>query len=188
MDISHNHNKQPGHLAAIGDDNNLSSKSSSWVSLIKDDDDEYEGDDDDFPNDALFFSCSFSALSRVNAVEAKAANLKDKQNLRNLKLSWNWEGNDGVEVCDEENLLEGLQPHHALKCLHVEGYMGVRFSSWLPSLTSLVNLKIWKSKVQHLPPLYQLPSLRYLDLRNFKCSPLDYITGVDWQFHITSKA
>ena len=113
-------------------------------------------------------------LEGVNAVEAKAANLKDKQNLRNLKLSWNWEGNDGVDVCNEENLLEGLQPHHALKFLHVEGYMGVRFSSWLPSLTSLVNLKIWKSKVQHLPPLYQLPSLRHLDLRSMM--DLEYIS------------
>ncbi|XP_030961094.1 putative disease resistance protein RGA4 [Quercus lobata] len=113
-------------------------------------------------------------LEGVNAVEAKAANLKDKQNLRNLKLSWNWEGNDGVDVCNEENLLEGLQPHHALKLLHVEGYMGVRFSSWLPSLTSLVNLKFWKSKVQHLSPLYQLPSLRYLDLRSMM--DLEYIS------------
>ena len=113
-------------------------------------------------------------LEGVNAVEAKAANLKDKQNLRNLKLSWNWEGNDGVDVCNEENLLEGLQPHHALKFLHVEGYMGARFSSWLPSLTSLVNLKIWKSKVQHLPPLYQLPSLRHLDLRSMM--DLEYIS------------
>ena len=36
------------------------------LSLIKDDDDEYEGHDDDFPNDALFFSGSFSALSSAD--------------------------------------------------------------------------------------------------------------------------
>ncbi len=55
-------------------------------------------------------------------LEAKSANLKDKQHLRYLKLSWNWEVNDGLDVCDAGNLLECLQPHHTLKHLHVEGY------------------------------------------------------------------
>jgi hypothetical protein len=77
--------------------------------------------------------------------KARAANLKEKNHLRNLELSWNWEGNDGTNVCHVENFLEGLQPHHTLKTLHVEGYRGVRFLSWLPSLTCLVKLRISES-------------------------------------------
>jgi hypothetical protein len=36
------------------------------VSLIEEDDEEYEGDMDDFQNDALFFAGSFSALSSAD--------------------------------------------------------------------------------------------------------------------------
>jgi hypothetical protein len=96
--------------------------------------------------------------------KARAANLKEKNHLRNLELSWNWEGNDGTNIRHVENLLEGLQPHHTLKTFHVEGYRGVRFLSWLPSLTCLVKLRISESKCQHLPPLYQLPSPRFIYL------------------------
>jgi hypothetical protein len=91
--------------------------------------------------------------------EAKAANLKEKRHLRSLELSWDSEDNNDTYVSDDENLLEGLQPHHTLKKLNVEGYRGVSFPSWLPSVTSLVKLKISNSMCQHLPPLYQLPSL-----------------------------
>jgi hypothetical protein len=96
--------------------------------------------------------------------EAKTANLKEKRHLRSLELSWDSEDNNDTYVSDDENLLEGLQPHHTLKKLKVEGYRGVSFPSWLPSVTSLVELKISNSMCQHLPPLYQLPSLRELFL------------------------
>ncbi|XP_030957935.1 putative disease resistance protein RGA4 [Quercus lobata] len=97
--------------------------------------------------------------------KAKAANLKDKQHLRILELIW-WDklGNDVAGVCEDENLMEGLQPHRNLKKLKVEGYQGVRFPSWLPSLTGLVILEISKSMCQHLSPMYQLPNLRNLSL------------------------
>ena len=92
-------------------------------------------------------------------LESKAANLKEKRHLRVLELIWNCEDINGSDVHDAENLLEGLHPHHTLKMLYVRGYQGVRFSSWLPSLTSLAKLKISQSMCQYLPPLYQLPSL-----------------------------
>lgn len=65
------YDKQPGHPAAIGDETSLSSLSSSWVSvsLIDDEEDEYEGDDAesvDFKNDDLFLIGSFSALSSAD--------------------------------------------------------------------------------------------------------------------------
>uniref|UniRef100_A0A2N9GA38 Rx N-terminal domain-containing protein n=1 Tax=Fagus sylvatica TaxID=28930 RepID=A0A2N9GA38_FAGSY len=105
--------------------------------------------------------------------EAKATNLKEKQHLRSLELSWDSEDNNGTYVSDDENLLEGLQPHHTLKKLNVSGYRGVSFPSWLPSVIGLVILKISNSMCQHLPPLCQLPSLRELFLNNM--TSLEYI-------------
>ena len=56
----------------------------------------------------------------------------------------------------------------------MEGYQGIRFSSWLPLLTSLVHLRIWKSDCLYLPPLYQLPNLQYLYLQSL--ASLEYIS------------
>lgn len=67
------YDKQPGHPAAKGDDEtlSLSSHSSSWiVSLIDDDEEEYDGDEaerGDFKNEVLFLTIgSFSALSSAD--------------------------------------------------------------------------------------------------------------------------
>uniref|UniRef100_A0A2N9H3G0 Uncharacterized protein n=1 Tax=Fagus sylvatica TaxID=28930 RepID=A0A2N9H3G0_FAGSY len=107
-------------------------------------------------------------------LEAKTANLKEKRHLKSLELSWDSEDNNNTYVSDDENVLEGLQPHHTLKELKVKGYRGVSFPSWLPLVTSLVELKISNSMCQHLSPLYQLPSLRELFL--YRIIGLEYIT------------
>ena len=115
--------------------------------------------------------CIILNLARVKnaASEAKAANLKDKQHLRRLKLQWDRQkakkGNDVEDVRNDENLMKGLRPHPNLKNLYVERYKGVRFPSWLASLTNLVELEISNSKCNHLPPMYQLPCLRDLSLK-----------------------
>lgn len=58
------------------------------------------------------------------------------------------------------------------------GYVGVRFSNWFSWLTNLVELYITNSNnCQHLPPLYQLPSLRKLYIE--KMDSLDYVTNLD---------
>ncbi|KAL4636961.1 hypothetical protein ACB092_03G046300 [Castanea dentata] len=113
---------------------------------------------------------------RVNdaASKAKAANLKDKQHLRELELIWYKLGNDVAGVCEDENLMEGLRPHRNLKMLKVKRYQGVRFPSWLPSLTGLVILQISCSKCQHLSPMHQLPNLRNLSLEEM--DGLEYIS------------
>lgn len=70
--IINTYDKHPGHPTATGDEKNLSSFSSSAVSLTEDDDDEYElGDDnDDIHNDEdRFFATgtgSFSARSKAD--------------------------------------------------------------------------------------------------------------------------
>ncbi|KAM3704825.1 hypothetical protein ACJW31_03G035200 [Castanea mollissima] len=109
------------------------------------------------------------------ASKAKAANLMDKQHLRKLELIWGSVlGNDVAGVCEDENLMEGLQPHRNLEMLKVERYQGGRFPSWLPSLTGLVILQISFSKCQHLSPMHQLPNLRNLSLRSMY--RLEYIS------------
>ena len=69
--------------------------------------------------------------------EFKAANLKEKQYLSELELRWNPEGNDGAIACDDENSTYSLKPPESLKSLVMDGYMGVRFSSWLSFLRNL---------------------------------------------------
>ncbi|XP_030945123.1 putative disease resistance protein RGA1 [Quercus lobata] len=117
--------------------------------------------------------------------EFKVANLKEKEHLSELRLYWNPEGYDGVHASDDENSMGGLQPHQSLKSLRVDGYMGVRVSSWLSFLTNLVNLWIFDcKKCQYLPPLYQLPSLRELRLANM--DGLEYMTDGDMNDEISA--
>ncbi|KAM3693975.1 hypothetical protein ACJW31_07G025400 [Castanea mollissima] len=119
--------------------------------------------------------------------EFKAANLKEKQRLSELILKWNPEGDDGVDASDDENSIDSLQPHESLKSLEVHGYMGVRLrvSSWLSSLTNLVDLHIYEcKKCQYFPPLYQLPTLRKLLIRQM--DGLEYITDGDMNDEISA--
>ncbi|XP_075667826.1 putative disease resistance protein RGA1 [Castanea sativa] len=106
--------------------------------------------------------------------EPNAANLRAKQYLDQLTLSWY--ANDSYDDKDgDEKLLEGLQPHQNLKFLSVSGYGGVRFSSWLSLLTNLVNLSITDcQRCQQLPHLSQLHSLERISLENMEV--LEYIS------------
>uniref|UniRef100_A0A2N9HJ32 Uncharacterized protein n=1 Tax=Fagus sylvatica TaxID=28930 RepID=A0A2N9HJ32_FAGSY len=131
--------------------------------------------------------------------ESKAANLKEKRHLRVLELIWNCEDNNGSDVHDAENLLEGLHPHHTLKMLYVRGYQDQEITdevsaslasssaSFFSSLESLIlencpNLKGWwrrdivdvatttsTSSDQHIS-LPSFPRLSYLEIQN--CSNL----------------
>ncbi|XP_075673578.1 disease resistance protein RGA2-like [Castanea sativa] len=106
--------------------------------------------------------------------ECKAANISGKQHLEELKLRWDQEGNINN---DDEKSLDGLQPHQNLKYLSVQGYGGVRFSSWLSLLANLVEIEINGERCQHLPRLSQLPSLQSLDL--FEMMDLEYMSDGD---------
>ena len=68
----------------------------------------------------------------------------------------------------------------SLKALEVFGYVGVRFSNWFSWLTNLVELYITNcNNCQHLPPLYQLPSLRKLYIEKMDGLDLEYVTNLD---------
>ena len=112
-----------------------------------------------------------------DTVECKATNMKDKQHLQDLRLWWvrDDKRDDGETKCYDEMLLEGLQPRPNLKGLELLYYMGVRIPSWVSSLTNLVQFELYENKrLQHLPPLNQLPFLKNVTLWGMEA--LEYIS------------
>ena len=111
-------------------------------------------------------------------VECKATNMKQKQHLQVLALLWDEKWDDGETKCYDEMSLEGLQPHPNLKELGLSSYMGVRIPSWVSSLTNLVRFYLsYNERLQHLPPLNQLPFLKVVSLRVMEA--LEYISDED---------
>jgi hypothetical protein len=109
------------------------------------------------------------------ALELKDANLKVKQYLQSLSLEWKEEDVNDADVVYDEQSLECLQPHPNLKKLFLSGFQGVRFPSWLSSLTNLKFFRLFKCrKFQHLPPLDCFPSLKEMHL--FSWIPLSMLT------------
>ncbi|PON96548.1 LRR domain containing protein [Trema orientale] len=125
-------------------------------------------------------------------LESKAANVKEKKHLQAIELAWDFKENidiDETEVVVYEMSLEGLQPHPNLKELLLESYGGVKFSSWLSSLTNLESIELQNCwKFQHLLPLDQFHSLRKLQLIGL--TSLEYISSsseIDY-FHSSSSS
>ncbi|XP_057990304.1 putative disease resistance protein RGA1 [Hevea brasiliensis] len=109
--------------------------------------------------------------------EFKAANLKEKQHLQSLALEWNKDGDDSEGANDVENdemELEALRPHQNLKELSLEFYRGVKFPSWISSLTNLMSIRFCSCKsIKRLPPFDQLLSLQSLYISGL--TNLEYI-------------
>ncbi|GKD31190.1 disease resistance protein [Tanacetum coccineum] len=108
---------------------------------------------------------TLSRLENVGGLrDAKSANLKDKTNLKSLKLVWSRD-NHRPETFDSE-VLEGLEPNSGLLQLTIRSYKGTVLSlSWLVKLVNLTS--IWFAgvdKCEQLPPLGKLPSLKRIKL------------------------
>ncbi|XP_038982271.1 putative disease resistance protein RGA3 [Phoenix dactylifera] len=108
-----------------------------------------------------------------NPEEAVEAELKAKRGLRMLQLNWKREA-DSVPGENVENVLEGLKPHSNLEQLEIKEYGGINFPVWmtaiepLSSYTSLVRINLSNfERCTRLPPLAQLPSLKFLILVSF---------------------
>ncbi|KAM4105761.1 hypothetical protein ACB094_04G017000 [Castanea mollissima] len=126
-------------------------------------------------------------LGRLNQLEGKLVIrrlelVKDKEASRNAKLvekakvyelGFHWSENREGNHNNDEEVLEGLQPHRYLKSLKMVGFGGEKFPSWM--LTSpdardgfllyenLINIKlIGCKKCEVLPTLGLLPCLRDL--------------------------
>ncbi|KAM3336728.1 hypothetical protein ACQJBY_030635 [Aegilops geniculata] len=83
----------------------------------------------------------FRNLCKISKNQAAEVELKNKQHLNSLKLSWDY-WYPGEKGNDDREVLQALEPPTCLKSLHLQGYGGVSLPSWfgpqnLPSLTSL---------------------------------------------------
>ncbi|XP_047976174.1 putative disease resistance protein RGA3 [Salvia hispanica] len=116
-----------------------------------------------------------SYLERVDSKEvAEKASLSHKSKLLDLCLRWDQDRE--VETPNDENVLEGLQPHSNLKKLVIEGFKSKRFPSWnqkmavenVPQgcwvpLNKLIEIKLSKcSECEEIPMFGQLPNLKSL--------------------------
>ncbi|EXC32359.1 hypothetical protein L484_004701 [Morus notabilis] len=119
------------------------------------------------------------------ARDYESANLKEKQYLRYLALKW-ISDDEGTEApVGYEKSLDALQPHLNLQELALWNYGGVKISSWLSSLTNMVNLTLQScEKCQHLVPLNQFPRLEKLELNFLPC--LEYINGEEEDLLLSS--
>ncbi|TYH19132.1 hypothetical protein ES288_A05G328500v1 [Gossypium darwinii] len=114
------------------------------------------------------------AISRlknvVNARDAKDANLKDKVNLKELKLTWDEYDDIDGDSKQYREVLEQLEPNTNLKHLVIGSYKGTRFPEWVGhfSFSNMVSLEFQDCKFCiSLPLLGQLSSLKSLSISGF---------------------
>ncbi|KAM4072976.1 hypothetical protein ACB094_11G180900 [Castanea mollissima] len=117
--------------------------------------------------------------------ESIVVNLREKQHLEKLILKWCHQ--DQVDNNEDVKLLEDLHPHQNLKYLKVYRYKGVKFSSWVSSLTNLVDLKIKNcERCRYLPPLSHLLFLKSLRLDTM--NDLEYISDNDMSKEVSASS
>ncbi|CAO2038293.1 unnamed protein product [Urochloa humidicola] len=124
-----------------------------------------------------------SGLDKVrNTDEAAEVMLDQKENLFAITFNWSPLGprdvlkvipvsSDSCDPSKAEQLLDKLQPHPNSCKLKIQGYPGSRSPCWLesPILINLTYLCICDCKrLQRLPPIGQLPSLKYLYILNME--------------------
>ncbi|XVF82138.1 hypothetical protein PTKIN_Ptkin16aG0021000 [Pterospermum kingtungense] len=127
---------------------------------------------------------TISNLQNVrNKEDAHGAKIWEKKKLHTLIYEWEASRREGAVRKDDEEVLEGLEPHSNLKSLTIENYGGEYMSpSWLvrkssvsatPSSASfqpinLVELKLMGCEnLKKLPTLGQYPNLRFPALEKF---------------------
>ncbi|XP_030964412.1 putative disease resistance protein RGA3 [Quercus lobata] len=118
--------------------------------------------------------------------EAKTANLMGKTGVCKLGFHWSIErvGNN-----NDEDVLEGLQPHQHLKCLEIENFRGEKLPSWILArdiysggflLGHLMEIRLKNcDKCNKLPTLGHLPHLMVLEIDG-----MDNVTCIGTEFYI----
>ncbi|KAB5553428.1 hypothetical protein DKX38_010739 [Salix brachista] len=105
--------------------------------------------------------------------EFEGARLEDKQYLQSLTIKWrDIDMDSDIDLYDR--MLRSLQPNSSLQELGVEGYGGMRFPSWLSSLSNLVRIRLdGCRRLEHIPPLDGIPYLEELFIHSM--GNLEYI-------------
>uniref|UniRef100_A0A7N2MTP7 Uncharacterized protein n=2 Tax=Quercus lobata TaxID=97700 RepID=A0A7N2MTP7_QUELO len=124
--------------------------------------------------------------------EARRANLGEKANICMLRFHWAiWKREGNYE--NDEEVLEGLEPHRCLKSLTIDGFGGKKFPSWM-----LTSLDAWDGilqfgnlieiqfrnckKCEVLPTLGLLPHLRVLTIEG-----MDGVRHIGTEFYSNNK-
>nr|POE69753.1 putative disease resistance rpp13-like protein 1 [Quercus suber] len=122
--------------------------------------------------------------------EGKTANLAEKPKVHKLGLHWrSWRKREGNN--NDEDVLEGLQPHPNLKSLKIEYFNGEKFPSWLLRSDNIRGglllfdhlLEFCLSycrKCEKIPTLGHLPSLKVLrigGMDNVRCIGTEFYNG-----------
>ncbi|KAF3948135.1 hypothetical protein CMV_025833 [Castanea mollissima] len=104
--------------------------------------------------------------------EAKTANLVGKTRLHKLEFHWS---DERVGNNNDEDVLEGLQPHPLLKSLKIENFRGEKFPLWILAgdnsggglflFNHLLEVRLVDcNKCQKIPTLGHLPCLKFLQI------------------------
>ncbi|XP_057778297.1 putative disease resistance protein RGA3 [Salvia miltiorrhiza] len=139
-------------------------------------------------------------LERVHdKEEAGKANLFKKSKILNLCLNWGEDRREGER--NDEDVLEGLQPHSRLRKLEIREFKGSRFPSWTQKmsvpdaprgswvlLNNLMSLTLFKCfECEEIPMLGHLPNLKSLrldGLLKLKCINSSFYGMVNKDTHI----
>ncbi|KAI5349941.1 hypothetical protein L3X38_002832 [Prunus dulcis] len=90
--------------------------------------------------------------------EARKAKLKDKKNVCHFLFKWT--KNRSTTNNNEEDVLEGLQPHSELERLEIRYFMGTEFPSWMIKLDNLKQIRLKGcNRCEKVPTLGHLPHL-----------------------------
>ncbi|KAJ0518739.1 putative P-loop containing nucleoside triphosphate hydrolase, leucine-rich repeat domain superfamily [Helianthus annuus] len=113
---------------------------------------------------------SIKGLDKVmNPIQAKDANLHQKEGLDDLEMEWNEDVLDNSRNSTiEYEVFEGLRPHNKLKTLKILFYGGTKFPSWVgdPSF-HLTELTLEGCRCcTHLPTVGHLGSLKKFVMRS----------------------
>ncbi|KAL4632003.1 hypothetical protein ACB092_04G020900 [Castanea dentata] len=105
--------------------------------------------------------------------EAQSSNLEGKAKIHKLRFFWSRDRKYNNN--NDEEVLEGLQPHQSLKSLTIEGFQEKAFPSWLlTTRDAAVNLLLFEnlidinlrycSSCKEVPTLGHLPCLKVLQI------------------------
>ncbi|KAL7233949.1 hypothetical protein ACSBR1_017536 [Camellia fascicularis] len=125
--------------------------------------------------------CLFGLHNVVVPLDAKEANLKNKKGLDVLSMEWSINSDNSQDGRVETEVLDMIQPHKDLKELHIKGYLGTIFPTWIgdPLFSNMVDLSLDNcGNCVSLPPLGQLPSLKKLYIKG-----MSVLKHVDHEFY-----
>ncbi|BAT97586.1 hypothetical protein LR48_Vigan11g092100 [Vigna angularis] len=131
-------------------------------------------------------SFSIKALENVTkGEEALEARIIDKNYINHLSLKWSRANDSSIDVQNELDVLNRLEPHQDLELLSINGYKGSRFPEWVGSISYRYMTFIGLYNCKNcciLPSLGQLPSLKDLiisDMNSVKTIDAGFYRKVD---------